>query len=102
MAPVVAAIWLAQGALTAVAATDIDLLRALHEKVIRAHRQSDVELLLEDEAVDYVVANRGQVTHPTVDERRQRLRAYLNRTSFHEYRDVIDPVVTVSKDGTLA
>ena len=74
MAPVMAAMWLAQGASTAVAATDVDVLRGLHEKVIRAHRQSDVELLLEDEAVDYVVANRGEVTHPTLDERRKRSR----------------------------
>jgi hypothetical protein len=93
---------LAQGASTALAFTDVDRLRALHEKVMQAHRQSNVELLLEDEAVDYLVANRGEVTRPTPDERRRRLGAYLSRTSFQEYRDVIEPVVTVSNDGTLA
>lgn len=102
VAPVAAAVWLVHGVLTAAAATDEDLLRALHEKVLRAHRQADAEVLLEDEAADYVVANRGEVTRPTLDERRRRLRAYLGRTSFQEYRDVIEPVVTVSNDGTLA
>jgi len=78
-----------------------DLLRALHEKVMRAHRESDVELLLEDEAADYVVANRGEVSRPTLEERRARLGPYLRSTTFREYRDVTAPVVTVSSDGTL-
>ena len=102
VASVVAGLWLAQGACAAVAVTDVDRLRALHEKVMQAHRRGDVELLLQDEAPDYVVANRGEVTRPTLDDRRRRLGAYLGRTSFHEYRDVVEPVVTVSDDGTLA
>jgi hypothetical protein len=81
--------------------SDLDRLRALHEKVIRAHRQSNVGLILEDEAPDYVVANRGEVTRPTLDERRQRLGAYLRSTAFQEYRDLTEPVVTISSDGTL-
>ncbi len=96
-----AVIWLAQCAPTAPVSKDHDVLRALHEKVIRAHRQSNVEILLEDEAVDYVVANRGEVTRPSLDERRARLGSYLGSTTFQEYRDVTDPVVRVSSDGTL-
>jgi hypothetical protein len=102
VAPLVAALWIAQGAFAAVAIPDADRLRALHEKVMQAHRHGNVELLLEDEAADYVVANRGEVTRPTLDDRRRRLGGYLSRTSFREYRDVIEPVVTVSNDGTLA
>lgn len=83
------------------AGTDIDQLRALHEKVILAHRQNDVDVLLEDEAADYVVASRGEVTRPTLDERRERLGSYLGSTTFREYRDVTDPVIEVSSDGTL-
>ena len=83
------------------APTDADLLKGLHEKVIRAHLQSNVELLLEDEASDYVVASRGAVTRPTLEERRGRLGPYLQRTAFHEYRDAVDPMVSVSGDGTL-
>ena len=98
---VVAGICLAQGSWAFGVAKDVDVLRSLHEKVLRAHRQSDVELLLEDEAPDTVVANRGEITRPTLDERRRRLGAYLTRTSFREYRDLIEPVVSVSDDGTL-
>jgi hypothetical protein len=79
----------------------VEELRALHEKVMRAHLQSNIDLLLEDEAAEYVVAGRGEVTRPTIAERRARLGPYLDRTRFQEYRDLADPVVSVSTDGTL-
>ena len=83
------------------AATDAERLAALHQKVIRAHQESDVELLLEDSSADYVVASRGDVTRPTIADRRARLGSYLGRTRFSEYRDLREPIVTVSADGTL-
>ena len=51
------------------APTDVALLRALHEKVMRAHQQSKVALL-EDQAPDTVFVGRGDVTRPTLEERR--------------------------------
>jgi len=100
-APVAAALWLTQCAPSGRVGTDIDQLRALHEKVILAHRKSNVEVILEDESADYVVASRGEVTRPTLDERRERLGPYLRSATFREYRDLIDPVIQVSSDGTL-
>ncbi len=88
-------------AVPCLSASDAEQLKALHQKVIRAHQQNSVALLLEDEAADYVVANRGEVSKPTLAERRDRLGPYLERTTFQEYRDVADPIVTVSADGTL-
>ncbi|MGH9868740.1 MAG: hypothetical protein ACREAA_11330 [Candidatus Polarisedimenticolia bacterium] len=88
-------------ALSLAQSTDAGLLRELHEKVMRAHRLSDVELLLKDESADYVVANRGEISRPTLQERRERLGPYLRSTVFEEYRDLTDPVVKVSGDGTL-
>lgn len=82
-------------------ATDRDALLALHEKVMAAHRASDVEMLLADETDDYVVASRGEVTRPSVQQRRDRLGPYLRRTRFSEYRDLVPPSVEVSADGTL-
>ncbi len=67
---------------------------------MRAHRESDVELLLEDEGADYVVANRGEITRPTLQQRRERLGPYLRATRFSEYRDLVEPVVGVSDDAT--
>lgn len=101
-----AAIWVVVLAVTLVAPlaaadTDTDALLALHVKAIRAHQESNIDLLLQDETDDYVVANRGEVTRPTLAERRARLGGYLRRTRFEEYRDVREPIVEVSKDGTL-
>ena len=83
------------------AATAADELLALHQKVLRAHRESRVELLMEDEAADYVVANRGEITRPTLTERRERFSKYFSGTVFSEYQDLAEPVVTTSADGTL-
>lgn len=73
----------------------------LHAEVMDAHRQSNVELLLHAEAPEYVVANRGEVSWPTLEARRERLGPYLKRTQFTKYTDVVPPIVTVSQDGTL-
>jgi len=83
------------------AGPDADRLNTLHEKAIRAHREGKIELLLEDEAEDYLVANRGEVSRPTLEDRRARLGTYLKETAFQEYRDVAAPIVTVSADATL-
>jgi hypothetical protein len=48
-----------------------------------------------------VQANKGVISHPSLEERRERFRAYLGSTRFEVYRDVADPVVRVSDDGTL-
>jgi hypothetical protein len=82
-------------------ASDEVALRALHAKVIQAHRESNPGLLFEDVSEDFVQANRGAITRPTIDERRARFASYLGSTTFAEYRDLVEPIVKVSKDGTL-
>lgn len=81
--------------------SDKNQLLDLHQKVLTAHLNSDVELLLEDEGDEYVVANRGSVTKPMKEARRNRLDPYLKATRFQEYRDEVPPIVTLSQDGTL-
>lgn len=88
-------------AATSAGASDEAALRALHAKVIRAHRESNPDLLFEDVAADFVQANRGEITRPTIAERRTRFASYLGSTTFEEYRDLVEPIVKVSKDGTI-
>ena len=80
---------------------DRDLLLKLHDKVLRAHLESNVDMLLEDEAADYVVGSQGEVTRPSLAERKARLGPYLASTQFETYRDLVPPVVNISADGTL-
>ncbi|MEM7282579.1 MAG: nuclear transport factor 2 family protein [Pseudomonadota bacterium] len=81
--------------------TDEEAIRQLHEKVLEAHRKTDIALLLEDAAADYVLANRGEISNPTLEDRRRVLGNYFGITTFTEYRDLVPPVVKVSEDGTL-
>jgi hypothetical protein len=76
-------------------------LRALHAKGIQAHRESNPALLFENASEDFLEANRGAISRPTLEERRARFSAYLGSTRFEEYRDLVEPIVKVSKDGTL-
>lgn len=85
----------------ALAESDADVLKGLHAKVMQAHRESNVELILENDAQEYVVASRGEISRPTPADRRARLGPYLRRTVFQEYRDLVEPIVSVSSDGTL-
>ncbi len=83
------------------AADDRATLLELHSKVMRAHLQSNVGILLEDEATDYLLVSRGEISHPTLEERRAKLGPYLERTTFEAYVDLTPPVVTISSDATL-
>ena len=93
-------------ALVACAAAPIDTsgdrtrLLALHEEAMEAHRKGDVELLLQADAEDFVLASRGEISRPSLEQRRQFLGSYLQRVRFAEYIDVVAPVVHVSADGT--
>ena len=80
---------------------ETDELIRLHQAVLQAHLDGDVEALLAAESADYVVANRGEISHPSLEERRSMFSHYLGRTEFTEYRDLTEPIVWVSADGTL-
>ncbi len=80
---------------------DEELLLALHARAIRAHQEGSIDLLLEDEAEDYVLVSRGEVSRPTLADRRRMLGPYLQSATFQEYRDIETPVVKVSADGQL-
>jgi len=80
--------------------TDRQALLALHREVLDGHLASDARWLA-SEPEDYVVANRGEITRPSLEERRKRFGSYLGTTRFASYRDLVPPVVNVSRDGTL-
>jgi hypothetical protein len=91
----------AVAATPASAPSDSAQLRALHERVLEAHRKNDVGMILADDAESPVVANRGEISRPTKEERRRRFEPYFASTRFEVYRDLVEPIVRVSDDGTL-
>ncbi len=72
----------------------------LHEEVLEGHRARDARWL-SSEGEEYVVANRGEISTPSLAERTERFADYLGKTRFDSYRDLRPPVVRVSADGSL-
>jgi hypothetical protein len=83
------------------AGRDRSQLLAFHQRMLEAHLESDVDLLFEASADDYVIANRGEILRPTLEERKARLGPYLEATTFTEYKDLTVPVVRISADGSM-
>ena len=81
---------------------DVADLLALHEKVLQAHRVTDIDMLMEDAADDYILVTSGEVIYPSLEERKLRLGEYFAITQFDKYEDSIPPVVKISDDGSLA
>jgi hypothetical protein len=71
----------------------------LHADVLRAHLESDPDLL-PPSLGDFVQANRGELSRPDAEASRARFADYLGRTRFTVYRDQVPPVVHVSGDRT--
>lgn len=82
-------------------ATDEERLLALHRDAMEAHLERDVDKLMAAEAADAVFASRGEISRPSLDERRAMFGPYFESTEFGTYRDMVPPIVEVSDDGTL-
>jgi len=76
-------------------------LLAIHERILQAHRAGDVNDWLDAEAEEYISVNRGRISFPTSAERRAGREPYLEATTFTVYRDLSDPIVRISVDGTM-
>lgn len=81
--------------------SDEEQLRSLHAQLIQAHLEGRVDLWMTIEADSFVSINRGNVTFPKSDERREGRASYLQDASFSVYRDLREPLVRISDDGSL-
>jgi len=73
-----------------------------HEKFIDAHLNKDVAYFTRNMAEDYVFVANGDIRKQTEGEIRSNFTGYLNNTTFTEYRDLQEPVIGFSKDGSIA
>lgn len=80
---------------------DVARLLAIHEAVLEAHLTGDVDAWMALEGEEYVSANGGAVTFPTVADREAVRGPYLASATFELYQDLRAPVVQISEDGTL-
>jgi hypothetical protein len=74
----------------------------LHKAMIDAHWNKDVDFFLQGLSDDFVSVSSGEIHSPTREEVRERFGDYLNNTTFSEYRDLREPMIGVSRDGSMA
>ena len=74
----------------------------LHKRMIDAHWRKDVGFFTRDISEQYFSVGNGEIRRPTRKEIAAEFAAYLESTTFTEYRDLQEPVVGLSKDGSLA
>ncbi len=74
----------------------------LHQTLIDAHIQQKPDVLFDTIAEDYVAVANGDVQFRQKDEFRAALGEYIQSTHFTEYRDLREPIVGFSDDGSLA
>jgi hypothetical protein len=74
---------------------------ALHEAGLKAHMDGDIDAFLAIQADEFLLVDRGEISSPSKQDRREFLGPYLASTKFAFYRDKVPPLVKVSQDGTL-
>jgi len=74
----------------------------LHRQSIEAHLVKDVDFLVKDVSEGFMSVNNGRISYPTVEELRSSFTGYLSNTEFSSYRDLSEPVIGFSDDGSIA
>jgi hypothetical protein len=74
----------------------------LHNALIYAHWNKDVDFFTKDISENYFSVGNGEIRRQTKSEIAERFTNYLNNTTFTEYKDLQEPVIGFSKDGSLA
>jgi hypothetical protein len=73
-----------------------------HKKFIDDHLNKNVESFIEDYTEDYIFVAHGEINQPSKEEFKSSFTNYMNSTTFSEYRDLEEPIIGFSKDGSMA
>ena len=74
----------------------------LHRKTIDAHWKKDAGHFAAHMADGYFAVQKGEIRRPTRQEIAAEYQRYLATTTFTEYRDLEEPLIGFSKDGSVA
>ena len=75
---------------------------ALHKASIDAHLEKNIPFFTQDVSDKFVSVSRGEINKPSKEETTAMFTSYLENTEFSEYRDVQEPIIGFSKDGSIA
>lgn len=74
----------------------------LHRDMIDAHINKNADFFIKDIADNFMQVQRGEINYPSRPELKAKFDEYLDNTTFTKYEDLREPIVKVSKDGSLA
>jgi len=74
----------------------------LHRQGIEAHLGKDVDFLVKYVSEDFMSVNNGRISYPSIEDLRNSFNSYLSNTEFSSYRDLTEPVIGFSDDGSIA
>jgi hypothetical protein len=74
----------------------------LHESVRRAHFETDVDQLLANDADEWINVRDANIVRRRREEDVRTFTEYFDGATYHEWDDIESPIVSVSKDATLA
>jgi hypothetical protein len=74
----------------------------LHANVRRAHFETDVDLLVANDAQEWINVRDATITRRRREDVADFFRTYFEGATYLEWDDVEPPIVSVSADGTLA
>lgn len=75
---------------------------AIHHNLIKAHLEKNPEFFIQNLSDDFITIKNGDVFHPTKDEIHANMADYIKNTTFTEYKDLHEPIIGFSDDGTVA
>lgn len=81
---------------------DISELYHIHEEEMKAHLDTDVDLLLSRSPDEFITVNRGEISRVTREMERSMFERYFEGATYHEYEDLEPPILRISKDGSMA
>jgi hypothetical protein len=88
-------------------ATPVDLekekaeLLRLHKAAREAHFKTDVGLLQESAPEEFIAVSRGKIHRVRKADERKRFEEYFKGAKYYEWDDIEEPIVSVSKDGSM-
>ncbi len=75
---------------------------ALHRRGIDTHLNKNVDFFIRDISENYLSVSNGEIHKPTLEEIKTQFTNYLNNTIFTEYKDLCEPIIGFSNDGSIA
>lgn len=78
-----------------------ELLR-LHKADREAHFATDVEMLQRHSPEEFISVSGGKIYRTTKADERKQFAEYFKGAKYYEWDDLEDPIIRISKDGSMA